>query len=152
MSARERGRQAATRIGVWGVERRSLSAAEFHALDVPDPAERAVWVADTTGPALVLGSTQPESDVRPDVDLEVVRRRSGGGAVLVVPGDVLWIDVVVPADDPLWDDDVGRAHPLAGRRLGGRLGGAGGRWAGAQGCTGALEVVCCGVLRGRRPG
>ena len=46
-----------------------------------------MWVADPTGPALVLGSAQPESDVRAGVDIEVVRRRSGGGAVLVVPGE-----------------------------------------------------------------
>jgi lipoate-protein ligase A len=93
----------------WRVERRALSAADFHALEVPDPAERAVWVSDPTGPALVLGSTQPDSVVRPDVDIEVVRRHSGGGAVLVVPGDLLWVDVIVPSGDDLWDDDVGRA-------------------------------------------
>jgi lipoate---protein ligase len=99
----------------WHVERGSLSAADFHALDVPDPAERAVWVADPTAPALVLGSAQPETDVRDGADIEIVRRRSGGGAVLVVPGDVLWADVIVPAGDPLWDDDVGRAsHWLGG--------------------------------------
>jgi lipoate-protein ligase A len=99
----------------WHVERRSLSAADFHALDVPDPAERAVWVADPTAPALVLGSAQPDSDVRADIDVEVVRRRSGGGAVLVVPGEVLWVDVIVPTGDALWDDDVGRAsHWLGG--------------------------------------
>jgi lipoate-protein ligase A len=98
----------------WRVERRCLSAAELHALDVPDPAERAVWIADPTGPALVLGSAQPDADVRPGIDVDVVRRRSGGGAVLVVPGDVRWIDVIVPAGDPLWDDDVGRASHWLG--------------------------------------
>ncbi|MEX0847791.1 MAG: hypothetical protein WD023_08425 [Ilumatobacteraceae bacterium] len=40
---------------------------------------------------------------------DVVRRRSGGGAVLIVPGEMLWLDVVVPRGDPLWDDDIGRA-------------------------------------------
>ena len=98
----------------WRVERRSLSAAAFHALDLPDPAERAVWVADPTGPALVLGSTQPATDVRPGVDIDVVRRRSGGGAVLVIPGDVLWVDVIVPSGDALWDDDVARASHWLG--------------------------------------
>ena len=98
----------------WRVERRSLGAAEFHALDVPDPAERAVWVADPTAPALVLGSAQPDTDVRAGVEIEVVRRRSGGGAVLVVPGELLWIDVIVAAGDPLWDDDVGRASHWLG--------------------------------------
>lgn len=93
----------------WSLERRGSTPAELHALDVPVSAARAVWVADPTAAALVLGSTQPEGIVRPDVDLEVVRRRSGGGAVLVVPGELLWVDVVVPAGDPLWDADVGRA-------------------------------------------
>jgi lipoate-protein ligase A len=64
-------------------------------------------------PALVLGSTQPEASVDEEAcaaaGVDVVRRRSGGGAVLVEPGAVLWIDVIVPAGDPLWDDDVGRA-------------------------------------------
>jgi len=99
----------------WRVERRSLSAAQFHALEIPEPAERAVWVADPTAPALVLGSAQPDADVRRGIAIDVVRRRSGGGAVLVSPREVLWIDVIVPAGDPLWDDDVGRAsHWLGG--------------------------------------
>ena len=38
--------------------------------------------------------------------LDVVRRRSGGGAVLVTPDDPVWIDVWVPAGDPLWRPDV----------------------------------------------
>lgn len=63
--------------------------------------------------ALVLGSGQ-----RPGVvdaaaarrnGLMVVRRRSGGGVVLVSPGDLLWVDIVIPRDDPLWHPDVGGA-------------------------------------------
>jgi lipoate-protein ligase A len=121
----------------WEVVRRSLGAPHFHAHDVPDPAGRSVWVAEPSRPALVLGSTQPDSVVRPDVDVEVVRRRSGGGAVLVVPGEVLWVDVIVPAGDELWDDDVGRAaHWL------------GGVWAAALGELGvAGEVHTGGLVR-----
>ena len=45
--------------------------------------------------------------------VDVVSRHSGGGAVLLVPGEVVWVDVVVPAGDPRWEDDVGRsAHWL----------------------------------------
>lgn len=47
--------------------------------------------------------------------LEVVRRRSGGGAVLVEPGRLVWAEVVVPVDDPLWEADVGRASWWLGR-------------------------------------
>jgi lipoate-protein ligase A len=73
---------------------------------------RTVRVVEVTAPALVLGSTQPPVEAR---DIDVVRRRSGGGAVLVRPGEVAWIDVLLPAGDPLWDDDVGRAFHWLGR-------------------------------------
>jgi lipoate-protein ligase A len=97
----------------WSVEHHRGSAAAFHDRPLPDPAGRAVWVFEVDRPALVLGSAQSDADVDPDraaaAGVELVRRRSGGGAVLLTPGDVLWVDVVVPRGDQLWDDDVGRA-------------------------------------------
>jgi lipoate-protein ligase A len=88
----------------WRVERVREAAGAFHARDLPD--ERGIWVVELTAPALVLGSTQADVSA-PGVD--VVRRRSGGGAVWVDPANTLWVDVVVPRGDDLWDDDVGRA-------------------------------------------
>jgi lipoate---protein ligase len=78
---------------------------------LPDPMTRAVRIVDVTAPALVLGSTQPA--VASD-DVDVVRRRSGGGAVLVRPGEVAWVDVLVPSGDPLWEDDIGRSFHWLG--------------------------------------
>jgi lipoate---protein ligase len=61
-------------------------------------------------PALVMGSTQDVGDFDEErvsrAGVTVVRRRSGGGAVLVGPTDPLWVDVWLPRDDPLWVDDV----------------------------------------------
>jgi len=97
----------------WDVVRRRESPGAFHARPLPGPAARAVWVCDPDRPALVLGSAQRDDLVDPAAcqraGVEVVRRHSGGGAVLVVPGDLLWVDVVLPAGDPLWVADVGRA-------------------------------------------
>jgi lipoate-protein ligase A len=93
----------------WAVERVAGSAAAFHGRDLPDPFVRTVWVFDIDRPALVLGSTQPDEVVDARAGVEVVRRRSGGGAVLLEPGGAVWVDVLVPRDDPLWDDDVARA-------------------------------------------
>lgn len=74
---------------------------------------RLVSVMYPSGTALVLGSTQPREAVDLDAcrsaGVEVVRRRSGGGAVLVGPAEQLWVDVLVPRDDPLWCADVGQA-------------------------------------------
>ena len=70
-------------------------------------------------PALVLGSTQPvsvvDSGVAAAAGVDVVRRHSGGGAVLLRPGAVVWVDVLVPAGDPRWEPDVNRAFLWLGR-------------------------------------
>jgi lipoate-protein ligase A len=87
----------------------------------PEPAVRTVWVVEPTAPVVVLGSTQPASVVAPGV--ATVRRRSGGGAVLVEPGGLVWVDVLVPAGDPLWEVDVGRAFLWLGRVWAGAVGG-----------------------------
>jgi lipoate-protein ligase A len=80
-----------------------------------------VEVLVPTVPALVLGSTQPDDGVDAG-DLAVVRRRSGGGAVLVTPDDPLWVDVDLPVDDPRWEDDVSRSFLWLGEAWAGALG------------------------------
>jgi lipoate-protein ligase A len=110
----------------WIVEHRRGTPQELHDADV-DLGARRVVVHRVDSPAVVLGSTQ---DVRM-VDrgatraagIDVARRRSGGGAVLLVPDAQVWVDVVVPAGDPLWDDDVCRASWWLGQAWAGALGG-----------------------------
>jgi len=72
---------------------------EFDALAaVGDAAE--VWWLQPDDAALVLGSRQTpdivDSDQCARLGLDIVRRRSGGGAVLVVPDQLVWIDIVAP--------------------------------------------------------
>lgn len=102
----------------WLVERSTGSAQSFHDRDVPERPGRRAWVHQVLEPALVLGSTQPleavDLQAAAAAGVTVVRRRSGGGAVLVEPGGVAWVDVVIGPDDPLWDDDVGRAAHWVG--------------------------------------
>ena len=105
------------------------SAADFHARPVPLPARPAVWVFDVGAPALVLGSSQAtalaDAAACDAAGVEVVRRRSGGGAVLLEPGAVVWFDVVVPADvlrDIGLGDDVGRSMVWLGEHVAVALG------------------------------
>ncbi len=120
------------------VERLAGTAAEFHGRALPAPPARRVWVHQVRAPALVLGSTQDpgivDAAAAAAAGVEVVRRRSGGGAVLVEPGGVVWVDVVVPTDDPLWDDDVGRAFTWVGET-----------WAAALATVGVGGARCTGV-------
>ncbi|MFW2382317.1 MAG: lipoyl protein ligase domain-containing protein [Acidimicrobiales bacterium] len=100
----------------WEVVSTVGSAAELHKRPLPAHCDRLVWSHRVEASALVLGSTQPESDLNraATTGLEVVRRRSGGGAVLVRPDDT-WIDVLIGRDDELWSDDVGRAFYWLGQ-------------------------------------
>ena len=63
--------------------------------------------------SIVLGSTQRRDTIDPGrvarYGAEVVRRSSGGGAVLVGPAAQVWLDVWLPRHDALWDDDVVRS-------------------------------------------
>jgi lipoate-protein ligase A len=103
----------------WLLERHTGDAGALHSLVPPDDGRRRIWVLAATAPAVVLGSTQPRTLVdeaaAARAGVAVVRRRSGGGAVWVAPGDPLWVDVLIPRADPLWDDDVGRAFLPVGR-------------------------------------
>lgn len=96
----------------WLVEHLRSDAATLHDR-TPDVGHRQIWICEVDRPSLVIGSTQPVSAVDEAVatalGVQVVRRRSGGAAVLLRPGESVWIDVVVPAGDVLWVDDVGQA-------------------------------------------
>jgi len=116
----------------WEVARATGSAAALHQR-ASEPRRSVTW-CEVERPAVVLGSTQPEGAVdaarAAAAGVEVARRRSGGGAVLLVPGQVVWADVVIPAGDARWDDDVARAFVWLGRA-----------WATALESLGALATV-----------
>lgn len=101
----------------WEWERLQGPAAEHLAAPAAD--HRLVRLLDLTGPTVILGSSQPEATIDAGraeaAGVDVVRRPSGGGAVLVVPGEAIWVDVFLPVGDPLWNNDVGVAFHWLGR-------------------------------------
>jgi lipoate-protein ligase A len=111
-----------TRPDAYRLVRSSDSAAAFHARVVPEPASPELWWHEIDAPALVLGSSQDVSVVDTAAcdraGIEVVRRRSGGGAVLLVPGEMTWLDVIVPAGGAGWSTDVHEPMRWLGRHLG----------------------------------
>lgn len=101
----------------WAIEAIEADAQTLHSSELP--VRRGVWLMRPTRPAFVLGSSQHAVDIDDNFcagrNVDVARRRSGGGAVLVDPVDSVWLDVVIPRDDALWVDDVGRAMHFVGR-------------------------------------
>lgn len=89
------------------------SAALLAGMATGSASGRMVRVLQAETATVVLGSGQPADVVAQEAvagrGWSVVRRNSGGGVVVVGPGEVVWVDVVLPAGDPLWDDDIGRA-------------------------------------------
>jgi lipoate---protein ligase len=96
----------------WALEQATGTAAALHGSGLRLDRRR-VRLHRLPDPALVLGSTQSEDLVDTPAataaGVEVARRRSGGGVVHLVPGEQAWIDVGLPAGDPLWDSDVARS-------------------------------------------
>ena len=66
-----------------------------------------MFVVRTSKPTFVLGGSQSTSVLRDGrrTALALRRRRGGGGIVRLHPDDV-WIDWWLPADDPRWSKDV----------------------------------------------
>ena len=127
-------------VGMWDVRELRGTAAELHALELPEPPTASAWFLEAVAPALVLGSAEPEAHVDrrqlASAGVELVRRRSGGGAVLVLPDACSWLDLVIPAGHDLWDADVGRAMHWVGEL-----------WCGALADLGIGAVVHRGPMR-----
>lgn len=102
------------------VEVRSRGAAELH--DDVGAVERGRvtvrWCVPSR-PAIVLGSRQSPDVVDGDrcraAGVEIVRRRSGGGVVLVDPASAIWLDVLVPLPHPSITDDLRASMVTVGR-------------------------------------
>jgi lipoate-protein ligase A len=77
---------------------------------------------EATAPALILGRAQKlgprELAQAQRLRLEVVRRPSGGGALVVEPGQQVWVDLFLATGSEGWDPDVRRQACWAGEMWG----------------------------------
>lgn len=100
-------------ISTWG------PSEQFHARNVGPMTRSQIWLHQASRPTIVLGSTQsPEilnHDWVTDEGYDLVKRRSGGGVVVIDPATSVWIDVIIGPDHRLWSDDVGQAFMWVGQ-------------------------------------
>jgi len=96
----------------WRIEHvADADVAAFHARPLVN--QRSAIFVQVRSPTLVLGSSQSSQSIDADAaerwGIDVVRRRSGGGGVLLWPDEHVWLDLEIPSSDVLWHDDIGRA-------------------------------------------
>jgi lipoate---protein ligase len=86
---------------------------------------RTVVVREVERPVLVLGSRQGREVVNEPraarAGVQLARRRSGGGAVLLRPGAQIWADIWIPRSDPLWSDEPSKLAVAVGEWWAGAL-------------------------------
>lgn len=102
----------------WSVEHCRGPAQELHDRRPDGVVGPTVWVHTTPRRALVLGASQTPDLVdvgrAESLDVEVCRRRSGGGIVLLDPATSVWIDVLVPVGGRAPPSDPGRLFRWVG--------------------------------------
>ena len=95
------------------------SCEEFHHREFPQGRDPVVSLFTPIRDAIVLGSTQERSLLNEAAclshDVEIVKRRSGGGLVLLSADSTLWVDVEIPSDHSLWLNDVGSSSLWLGQ-------------------------------------
>ena len=140
--------------GDWTVHRDAGPAQDLHAGSADalndGRARRCVRILSASSPSLVLGSHQDGSvfdeALLSSAEVTLARRRSGGSAVLVGPGRVVWADFVIRRGDSLWHDDVGRAAWWVGELWASVIGGLGGGpaevWRGSMVRNAWSPIVC----------
>ncbi len=132
----------------WTVLRRNGPAGALHDASIASMREsvRLVSVLEASKRALVLGASQSAADVNEDVarraDVDIARRRSGGSAVLVGPGEVVWVDVFVPAGDVLFQPDISKAARWLGGLWAKAIGASAMVWDGPMSHSPWSKVVC----------
>jgi lipoate-protein ligase A len=86
------------------------AAETFHSRDPDFGSGIEIVVCEVERPALVLGSRQDTKILHLDRSAaqgwDVVRRRSGGTLVHLVPGEVLWVDLLMAATHPAFTTDL----------------------------------------------
>ena len=95
------------------------SCEEFHHRAFPQGEEAVISLFTPIRDAIVLGSTQERSLLNETAclshDVEIVKRRSGGGLVLLSADSTLWVDVEIPSAHSLWLNDVGASSLWLGQ-------------------------------------
>lgn len=119
------GQQLNSATDPWVISTTRGSAEGFHNTPMQADPHHSARICLIDAPSIVLGSTQSKNLIDLEAaaaeGIEVCKRRSGGGIVLLIPRQHIWVDIEVPRGSPLWVDDVGKAFHWLGHLWAGVL-------------------------------
>ena len=95
----------------WNIEFKETLTSLAHSVQMEQWEHPTVWAINAKDSCIVLGSSEREKAFLDFTYLDreglnLATRRSGGGAVLVEPDHLLWLDVFVPNHSLFWVEDV----------------------------------------------
>lgn len=93
-------------------------ASNIHANPMRYADQRTARFVNVTRSALVLGSSQDPNEIDRESlirkGVELVIRKSGGGAVFLSPNGQLWVDIAIPKGDKYFRCDVSESFEIIG--------------------------------------
>jgi|TARA_B100001094_G_scaffold125504_1_gene121485 lipoate-protein ligase A len=103
----------------WNIEIKRSETALAHEANLDEWLTPTIWVIEPRDTCLVLGKSEREKpflnlNYLKEKGINLTTRQSGGGAVLVAPNDILWVDVFVPQSSNFWENDITKASIWVG--------------------------------------
>ena len=104
----------ANQLSSWIIETKYSETALAHEANLDEWREPTIWIIEPKDSCLVLGKSQRGRDFLnlsylEEQNINLAVRQSGGGAVLVAPEDMLWVDIFVPKESKFWIADIAKA-------------------------------------------
>ncbi|MBG02340.1 MAG: hypothetical protein CL470_08730 [Acidimicrobiaceae bacterium] len=103
----------------WSVSSKTDVVQSLHLRTETNWSQPSVWIMSPTDSCLVLGSSQDDGCIdylyAKQKNIGIARRTSGGGAVLVDPYSLLWVDLFIPRGHAFWIDDIREAANWIGK-------------------------------------
>ena len=107
-------RRSANQLNSWVIESKYSETALAHEANLDEWRKPTIWGIEPRDTCLVLGKSQRGRSFLnlgylEGESINLTVRQSGGGAVLVSPKDMLWVDIFVPKESKFWVADIAKA-------------------------------------------